>query len=142
MTELFWVCPHCETRVTVKENQDYAPTIGEHLATCPKRPKQTIPNITDIVDRETLEGNVILMDDIIDQRILVKDFSLKDLSFKEDTLSLSLQIELDGEDYMLNTGAERVVQVFKTIAHDQLPFYLTFEKVHTSAGRRVYRIKV
>jgi len=50
-------------------------------------------------------------------------------------------VEIDGEDFLLNTGAERIIQAFRQLRAEDLPVVVCFEKVKTAKGRRIYRIK-
>ena len=141
MTEK-WVCPQCKKEFSYEKPDELSQIIFDHGAKGCVEVLTKIFNLTEVLPKEVIEGNFLTMDDAIDHLLLVKDFSLKESAFKEDTQYLSLTVEVDGEDYMLNTGAERIVQVFKQLPHEKLPVYVTFEKVMTKAGRRVYRIKI
>lgn len=139
-------CPHCEAKLEAPTWDALAKAAQEHEKSCPRLavPQAGPParNITEVLPPEVLRGNLVTMEDELEKLILVTDFIFRDSTLKEDATYLSLTVEIDGETKVLNTGAERVVQAFRALQHKDLPVYVTFEKVATTAGRRVYRIKV
>lgn len=115
------------------------PLLGAPAAKAPAQKEPAF--LKDVVPKEALLGNLLSMDEVVDKLVLVKSFELKESTFKEDSQYLSATIELDGQEYVLNTGAARVLQVFKVLSQDRLPVFVEFEKVQIAGGRRVYRIK-
>jgi len=116
--------------------------VKEHDLECgEEKPKAMAPRIEDLVPEEVIRGNLITMEDVLDRDILVKAMTFKDSAYQEDAQYLSLTVEVDGEEFILNTGAERVIQAFRHLKAEDLPVVVCFEKVKTSKGRRVYRIK-
>ena len=97
--------------------------------------------VKDVVPKEALQGNLLTMDEVIDKLVLVKSFELKESTFREDSQYLSFTIDLDGQEYVVNTGAARVLQVFKALKKEDLPAFAEFEKVQIAGGHRVYRLK-
>lgn len=140
--EYSWKCGVCGEIVSATEEAELGLAISNHVVTKHSMPPtHEVKRIQDVLPQEVLEGNICSIEDVLDRDILVKDMSWKDSTFKEDTEYLSLVVEVDGEDKILNTGAERIVQAFHYLKLEDLPIYVCFEKVATKAGRRVYRIK-
>jgi len=142
MDEFTWTCPVCNEVLATDSWERLGLMLTTHKEKHETGQAAAVPWLKDVVPEEVLKGNLVTMDEVIEKVILVKDFSLKDSTFKEDTFYLSLVIEVDGEERILNTGAERIVQAFKQVDKGKLPVYVTFEKVMSSGGRRVYRIKL
>lgn len=137
-----YTCPKCKQKVEYDEEQNIAEVVDAHLANCPEAPEATpYHRITDVVPEDILKGNIVTIEEILGKEILVKDISWHDSTFKEDAEYLSLTIDLDGEEKVLNTGATRVVEVFKHVDEKDLPIYVSFEKVTLTGGKRVYRVK-
>lgn len=137
-----YTCPKCKQTMEYDEVEDIFAVISDHLNKCPGAEKQlAYKRITDVVPEDVLKGNIVTMDEILGKDILIKDIAWHESTFREDTEYLSLTIDLDGEEKTLNTGATRVIDVFKYVDMKDLPIYASFEKVTLPGGRRVYRVK-
>lgn len=137
-----YTCPQCGQTITHDENAEVYQVVIDHLAKCPgTASKPAYKRITDVVPSEVMAGNIISVDSILDREVLVTYITWKESTFKEDADYLSLTVLIDGEEKQLNTGAERVVQVFKAVDPAALPIYCAFEKIQLPNGRRVYRVK-
>lgn len=135
------LCPKCNQVIEYDDEKENLYDVAlRHLGDCIPPEAAAAPNLVDILPDEAKQADLISVEDVLGKPILVKGFTFRDSTFKEDTEYLSLEVEIDGKDKVLNTGAERIVHVFKYVTLDQLPSYVTFEKVVTTAGRRVYRI--
>lgn len=135
----------CETCGKVIEGEQWelvAHDLVEHAKTCQAKPVTAkVKTISDVVPKEALEGNLTTIEELLGKLVLVTGMTLQESSFKEDTNYLSLTIEVDGEEKVLNTGAARVLSAFQALDPEQLPIYATFEKVAIPGGRRVYRVR-
>ena len=98
-------------------------------------PLDGVTPLTDILPPGVIEGNIISMEEVIDKEIIVTEFTFHDSLYKEDQQYLSMEITLNHIPYILNTGAERIIQVFQMLGPDKLPVSLTFEKVTSGSGR-------
>lgn len=137
-----YTCPQCKQTIEYDEEQNIFEVVADHLAKCPAAAKPIqYHRITDVVPEDVLRGNIVTMDEVLGKEILVKGIKWADSTFKEDAEYLSLTIDLDGEEKVLNTGATRVLEVFKHVDENDLPIYSSFEKVTLPGGRRVYRVK-
>lgn len=138
-----FICPRCGGVIDYNPSEKGAyEVILDHAPACPGRvTKLEVKRIEEVVPKEVLEGNFISIEEVLGKYIMVISIDWKDSTFKEDTQYLSLEIEVDGEPKILNTGAERVLQVFRTVKAELLPLYVCFEKLQLPGGRRVYRIK-
>ena len=135
-------CPKCGEVLTFEAPQTMYDAFIDHISKCPQKvPVKVVKRITDVVPEDALKGNLITMDELLGQDILITGMIWRESSFKEDTDYLSLTLELQGEEKVLNTGAERVLQAFRAVPPDSFPFYATFEKIQLPNGRRVYRVK-
>lgn len=135
------LCPKCNQVIEYDDETENLYDVAlRHIGDCKPPETALVPNLVDSLPDEALKADLISVEDVLDKPILVKGFAFHDSTFKEDTEYLSLEVEVDGKAKVLNTGAERIVHAFKYVKFDQLPAYVTFEKVVTSAGRRVYRI--
>jgi len=140
MSECF--CPQCNKKIYYSEEKNLYIVMAEHLTKCPSaHERPAYQRITDVVPEDVLRGNIVTMDEILGKEILIKAIGWQDSTFKEDAEYLSLTIDLDGEEKILNTGATRVIEVFKHVGDNNLPIYASFEKVTLPGGRRVYRVK-
>lgn len=135
-------CPKCTKVFKGDIWEPVADDYSKHIAAgcVPSAPPQ-YKNVADVVPEEVLKGNLVSMEDLIGKVLLVKEFVLRESTFKEDTDYLGITVDVDGEEKVVNTGAERVVQVFKALDPLLLPLYVIFEKVILPNGRRVYRVK-
>lgn len=137
-----YTCPQCNQTVEYEKEQNIFEVVAGHLAKCPKTAKLTpYHRITDVVPEEVLKGNIVTMEDILGKEILIKALNWQTSTFKEDAEYLSLTIEIDGEEKIVNTGATRVIEVFKHVDENDLPIFASFEKVTLPGGKRVYRVK-
>ncbi len=135
------LCPKCNLVIEYDDEQENLYDVAlRHITDCKPAEAVARPNLVDDLPDEAKKADLVSVEDVLGKPILVKGFTFRDSTFKEDTEYLSLEVEVDGEDKVLNTGAERIVHAFKYVKYDQLPAYVTFEKVMTKAGRRVYRI--
>lgn len=135
-------CPQCNQIIHFSEEENLYIVMANHLSTCPSAQEQPVyKRITDVVPEDVLRGNIVTMDEVLGKEILIKAIDWQDSAFKEDAEYLSLTIDLDGEEKILNTGATRVIEVFKHVGEKDLPIYTSFEKVTLPGGRRVYRVK-
>lgn len=135
-------CSLCKKVFTGEEWELVALELAEHAKGCAGQAAPIpIKHISDVVPKEALEGNFTTIDEILGKLVLVKDFTFKESTFKEDTHYLSMTLEVDGEEKILNTGATRVTSAFQALDPALLPIYATFEKIILAGGRRVYRVK-
>jgi len=136
------ICPRCGTRMVARTLEELRQQVKEHAEECREEiPKAMAPRLEELVPEEVIKGNLITMEDVLDRDILVKAMTFRESAYKEDAEYLSLTVEVDGEEYILNTGAERVIQAFRHLKAEDLPVVVCFEKVKTAKGRRIYRIK-
>lgn len=143
-------CQYCEARLEAPTWEELAQVMKGHGETCPGRVKEAkappegklVRPISEVVPPEALEGTLIGMEEVLEKLLLVKAFKFRESTYKEDSEYLSLTVDLDGEERIVNTGAERVVQVFRYLKPEDLPVFVTFEKALTKQGRRIYRVKV
>lgn len=98
--------------------------------------------ITEVVPAEALRPNLITTEEVLGKEIIVTDLTYRDSSFHEDQQYLSLNIILNKQSYILNTGAQRIISAFEFLSKDNLPISMTLEKVKLATGKRVYRIKI
>lgn len=137
-----YICPDCHKELTIKTNQTLDEVALEHLSECPfvvSRP--TAKRITDIVPPEVLAGNIVSIEEILGAEILVTNINWHESTFREGEEYLELTLNIAGEERKLNTGATRVVEVFRAVNLMDLPFYCSFEKVQIPGGKRVYFVK-
>lgn len=134
-------CPKCQTAVTYPEDGDLYTVMATHIEKCSgaAQPSKT-KNIADVLPKEVLNGNIIGMDECLGLPLMVTGMTWRDSTFKEETRYLALEIMMDGEKKILNTGAERIIEAFTYVKPEELPLEVIFGKVTTKAGRRVYRI--
>ncbi len=136
------VCPKCQASISYTEDADLYEVVADHIAHCPGAPLSTKAHrITDVVSPEVMKGNIINIDDILGQEVLVTGITWRESTMKEDAEYLSLTLDMDGVKKVLNTGAERVVAIFRTLLPADLPIYCAFEKIQLPNGRRVYHCK-
>jgi len=141
MAKAYHFCPQCGQSIEYDDEKETLYDVAiRHLPQCNPAEKAQYENLVDKLPEEAKRADLISVEEVLDKPILVKGFTYRDSTFKEDTEYLSLEVEVDGEDKILNTGAERILHAFKYVLLDQLPAYVTFEKVSTKAGRHVYRI--
>lgn len=137
-----YTCSQCGMDIQYEAGADLFQVAIDHLPKCSGKVATPVhKRITDIVPPDILAGNFITMDELLNQEVLVTGIEWKESTFKEDTDYLTLTIELDKEEKKLNTGAERVVAVFKAVKPEDLPVYCAFEKIQLPNGRRVYHVK-
>ncbi len=136
------VCPKCLAVITYEEGADLYEVVADHILFCKGAPA-VVPHkrITDVVPPEVMTGNIVSIESVLEQELLVTAFDWRDSTFKEDASYLSLTILIEGEEKTVNTGAERVIAVFKSVDPGALPIYCAFEKIQLPNGRRVYRVK-
>jgi hypothetical protein len=143
MGKLIHICPQCHGSVEYEDAESLYDVALRHAPLCKgQQPPQAFLKVTDVLPPEAFKGNLVTMEEILDREVLVREMSWQESTFKEDAQYLSLTIEWEGEAKTLNTGAERVVQVFKQLKPEVLPVYVCFEKITLPNGRRVYRVKV
>lgn len=134
-------CPKCKMMVTYPDDGDQYKEMVSHLEKCPgtdQPPKAK--NIADVVPKDVLNGNIVAIDECLGIPLHVIGMNWRDSSFKEDSRYLALEILMDGEKRILNTGAERIIQAFTYIKPEDLPLEVILDKLTTKAGRRIYRI--
>jgi len=137
-----FVCPDCHQTIYYGEGENLYIVMANHQKKCPSAQKQpTAHRITEVVPDDVLRGNFVMMDELLGKEILIKAISWQDSTFKEDAEYLSLTIDLNGEERILNTGALRIIDVFRYVNNKDLPMYASFEKVTLPGGRRAYRVK-
>jgi len=135
-------CGKCGIRIVASTPEELMRQVKEHDVVCGGgKGEVSVPRIEDLVPEEVLRGNIITMEDVLDRDILVKHMTFRNSAYQEDAQYLSLVVEIDGEDFILNTGAERIIQAFRHLRAEDLPVVVCFEKVKTAKGRRIYRIK-
>lgn len=137
-----YICPDCHKELPIKGSQTLDEVALEHLNECPfvvQRP--TNKRITDVVPPEVLAGNIITIEEILGAEVLVTNIDWHESTFKEGGEYIELTLNIGGEERKLNTGATRVVEVFRAVDLKDLPFYCSFEKVQLPGGKRVYRVK-
>lgn len=134
-------CPKCKTIVTYPDDKDMYAEMVAHIEKCSiaAQPSKT-KNIADVLPKEVLNGNIIGMDECLGLPLMVMGMTWRESTFKEETRYLALEIMMDGEKKILNTGAERIIEAFTYVKPEELPLEVIFGKVTTKAGRRVYRI--
>jgi hypothetical protein len=137
-----YLCPGCKQPIEYDEVEDLYTVVSSHLSTCKPLPETVKPRrITDVVSKDVMEGNLITMDEIVDQETLITGIAWRDSTFKEDETYLSLTVQINEEERTLNTGAIRVIQVFRAVDPKDLPVYACFEKIQLPNGHKVYRVK-
>ncbi len=137
-----YLCPKCHTVINYTEEDDLYGVVADHISHCAApAPVPAHKRITDVVDEQTMKGNIINIDDILGQEVLVTGIDWRESTMKEDAEYLSLTLDMDGVAKVLNTGAERVVAVFRAVKASDLPIYCQFEKISLPNGRRVYHVK-
>ena len=142
MSSNLYVCPKCGKTIEYGNDVDLFEVAMKHLPTCsPTAKAPAHQRITDVVPQDALQGNLVNMDDILDQEVLITDMSWHDSTYKEDDVYLSLTLVIEGEEKVLNTGAARVVQAFRAVPQEALPIYAAFERIQLPNGRRVYHVK-
>lgn len=137
-----YICPDCHKELPIKDSQTLDEVALEHLNECPfvvQRP--TSKRITDVVPPEVLAGNIITIEEILGAEVLVTNIDWHESTFREGEEYLELTLFIGEEERKLNTGATRVVEVFRAVNLKDLPFYCSFEKVQIPGGKRVYRVK-
>lgn len=141
MAQAYHFCSQCGVNVEYDDEKETLYDVAiRHIPNCTPAVKAPYANLLDKLPHEAKQANIVGVEEVLGKPILVKGFTYRDSTFKEDTEYLSLEVVVDGEDKVLNTGAERIIHAFKYVKLEQLPAYVTFEKVMTKAGRRVYRI--
>lgn len=136
-----YICQKCHRVVDYDETRPLDDVVIEHLTNCLRTTIQPAgKRITDIVPEDILKGNFVSIDDILGQEVEILDIKWADSTFKEDEQYLTLTINVEEEERKLNTGASRILEVFKHIDVADLPFYAKFEKVILPGGRRVYKV--
>lgn len=85
-------------------------------------------NITD--ESTQFTGSKIGIDYVLNQRITVLDFAIKDSKYKEkgNGKCLHLQIEYNGEKRVLFSGSVKLMRTLEMIDRDSLPFTTTIVK--------------
>jgi hypothetical protein len=143
MAKAIHVCTRCGEAIEYDDSVSLYEVALEHASNCkgPSMPREH-KKITDVLPPEVFKGNLVTMEEILGLEVLVIDMTWRDSTYQEDAQYLSLTILWENEARILNTGAERVVQVFKQLKHEALPVYVCFEKITLPNGRRVYRVKV
>jgi len=137
-----FTCSLCGWRGEAGTLEDLQRAVAAHEKKCTEggvlgRPRR----ISEVLPPEVLSGNLLTIEEVLEKDLLVVDFTFKESTFREDAEYLSLKVELEDEEFTINTGATRVVQVFRQIKKEDLPLWVTFEKVILPGGRRVYRVK-
>jgi hypothetical protein len=137
-----YICPQCHQVVNYDESADPFEQAAKHLETCSgAKLEKRYPRITDVVPPAVMKGNLITIEELLGKEVLITGLDWKESTFKEDTDYLSLTVEVDGEEKVLNTGAQRVVAVFKEVKLEDLPIYAAFDKITLPGGKRVYIVK-
>lgn len=137
-----YTCSHCGVVIEYLADADLYDVVATHIGHCAGAPAVAKPKrITEVVSEEVLKGNLVTMDEILEQEILVTAVAWRDSTYKEDETYLSLTVELGGEKRTLNTGAVRVIQVFRALDPKELPIYAMFGKISLPNGHKVYIVK-
>jgi len=134
-------CPKCNTTINYPDEADLYKEMVAHIEKCSgaaQTPKTK--NITDLLPKEVLNGSIVGIDECLGMPLMVTGMAWRESSFKEETRYLSLEILVDGEKKILNTGADRIVEAFTYVKPENLPLEVIFDKLTTKAGHRVYRI--
>ncbi len=143
MAKAIHICTRCGKTIEYDDSETLYEVALRHAPSCAgPEPPRVYRKITDVLPPDAFKGNLVSMEEVLGQEVLVIDMSWQESTFKEDAQYLQLTIEWEKEAKILNTGAERVVQVFKQLKHESLPVYVCFEKITLPNGRRVYRMKV
>lgn len=136
-----YICQKCKKVIDFDEIRPIDEVVIDHMTNCACTPVQPVGRrITDIVPEDIMKGNFLSMDDILGKEVLITEMEWIKSAYREDEQYLTLSLEIDGETKKVNTGATRVVDVFKHVDELDLPIYARFEKITLPNGRRVYKV--
>lgn len=84
---------------------------------------------SDFASNDKLDGKKIKIDDILNKEIIIKNHTTKKSKYsKEDDDYLTLQLEMNNENYILFTGSKVLLdQIIKY--KENIPFITTIKKI-------------
>ena len=84
---------------------------------------------SDFASNDKLDGKKIKIDDILNKEIIIKNYTTKKSKYsKEDDDYLTLQLEMNNENYILFTGSKVLLdQIIKY--KENIPFITTIKKI-------------
>ena len=96
--------------------------------------------VTDLTEEDIpaqmFEGEKIGMEDVLDENIVIKDMATRPSSFSEGEYAI-LQIEKDGEPYVITTGSTVVMRQIQEKA-DKLPFRCRIIEQQSTRSKYTY----
>jgi len=81
-------------------------------------------------ESKPLEGSKVRIDDIINRKILVLDYKIRDSRFEKKNCEkcLTLQFEMEGVKHVLFTGSNVLIDQIEKYK-SEIPFYATLKKI-------------
>jgi len=86
------------------------------------------PRFSDFVVEDVFDGDKKRIDDVINQEILIIKFKIKDSTKREGTLYATIQFRSQGEEFVLFTGSNVIIDQLKRY-EEHLPYFTTIKKI-------------
>ena len=96
-----------------------------------------IKSFAEITRERILEGEKVLIADILDKEIIIKDFEKRLSMYKEDDQFFTVQAELDGKIITFNTASSVLCKQLNRI-RSNLPVKATIKR---PKGKRYFTLK-
>ncbi len=89
------------------------------------------PEFSDFSEDVILDGDKLRIDEILNKRILVKGFLIRDSHQKKGTQYVTIQYDLDGTPHVTFTASGKLMDQLNKYK-DKIPFYATIRKINRS----------
>lgn len=83
---------------------------------------------SDFASKHTITGDKIKIDDVIGKELKITGYKISDSKQKVGTKMLTLQFELSGEERIIFTGSNVLIEQVETYK-DEIPFVAKIEKI-------------
>jgi len=102
--------------------------------------EKQLKRISEVVGGGSLTGEPVDIDEILNDDVVVTDFTFRKSQFDEDKQYVVIQIEVDGVKKVFSTGSGVVLDLFDRLQKEQLPVLAKFERVKGKSGRKYIKV--